>query len=81
MNYTQLDDAFRIHHTNPQIFNKKLNYSSKCIYCNNNESISLINDGGCFRRCVKCRKEFRATILSEPVENIVNSTRHLRGTN
>jgi len=81
MNYTPLDDAFRIHHTNPQIFNKSLAYSPKCIYCSNNESIALLNDGGCFRRCLKCRKEFKASILSSPVENIINGTIHLRGTN
>jgi len=38
-------------------------YSSKCIFCSSMESVSLMNDGGSFRQCNRCKKQFRATIL------------------
>jgi len=40
-------------------------YSQTCIYCSNQESISLMNDGGSFRQCLKCRKQFRAQIQQQ----------------
>jgi len=49
-------------------------YSSTCIYCSSNETRALMQDGS-FRQCLKCRKNFKATIspqqktqnLSQPV--------------
>ena len=37
-------------------------YSPICIYCNHPESSSLMHDGGSFRQCLKCKKQFRAQI-------------------
>ncbi len=37
-------------------------YSSKCIFCSFTETKPLTNDGGSFRQCPKCNKQFKAMI-------------------
>ena len=82
MNYTPLEEAYGIHHsTTNKSFYKPVTYSPVCIYCNHPSSMPLINDGGSFRRCDRCRKQFAATILDPPIQNYTNSTSHLKGTN
>jgi hypothetical protein len=85
MNYTPLNEAYQIHHTHNDIYNKPLQYSSICIFCNSNDTSALmpLQDGGSFRRCnnKSCRKNFRASIKSSPVANYTYATCHLRGTN
>jgi hypothetical protein len=81
MNYTPLEDAYKIHHVNSNTYSGTLKYSPTCIYCNNITSTPLMNDGGSFRRCDRCKKNFRATILNEAVTNFSYSTNHLKGTN
>jgi hypothetical protein len=81
MNFTPLDDAFKIHHTNSNTYSGTLKYSMACIYCRNPTSISLMNDGGSFRQCNKCRKNFRATVLNDAINNFSSSTSQLKGTN
>lgn len=39
-------------------------YSKTCIFCSSNESVSLMQDGS-FRRCLWCKKNFKANILHE----------------
>jgi hypothetical protein len=81
MNLTPLDDAFKIHHTEKSVYSGAIKYDTKCIFCGNMESISLMNgDGGSFRQCKKCRKNFRANVVTEPIKNISYSTSHLKGT-
>jgi len=63
-----LNDAYKIHHIKSDVYSGKINYSTKCIYCSNLLSNSLLEDGS-FRKCLKCKKHFRATILSNPVKN------------
>jgi len=81
MNYTHLNDAFRIHHANPNTYGGNIQYSTTCIYCQNPSSKSLMNDGGAFRQCQRCRRNFMATIMNEPIRNFTVSTNHLKGTN
>jgi hypothetical protein len=81
MNYTPLEEAYKIHHVNSHTYSGTLKYNTTCIYCQNPTSISLMNDGGSFRRCDRCRKNFRANILNEAVTNFSFSTHHLKGTN
>jgi len=82
MNYTLLEDAYKIHHTNSNTYGGSLKYSPNCIYCKNTTSTSLMNnDGGSFRRCDRCKKNFRAIILNESITNFSFSTHHLKGTN
>ena len=82
MNYSLLSDAYTVKHINENPYNKIMNYSLVCIYCKFGHSISLLStDGGSFRQCMRCKKNFRAAILDSPVTNYKNSTYHLRGTN
>jgi hypothetical protein len=81
MNYTPLDEAYKIHHVSSNTYTGTLKYSPICIYCNNPISKSLMNDGGSFRRCDKCKKDFKATFIGPAVTNFTYSTNHLKGTN
>jgi len=83
MNYTPLEQAYKIHHTHSNTYGGTINYSPTCIYCKNPTSTSLMPsaDGGSFRRCDRCRKNFRATIITNAVNNLSYSTSHLKGTN
>ena len=81
MNYTPISDAYQIHHINNNTYSGSIKYSPVCIFCKNNSSISLMNDGGAFRQCQRCRKNFRATIVSDPINNFSYSTYQLKGTN
>lgn len=81
MNYTSLEDAYKIHHTNQNVYKQEIKYSPTCIYCSNSASKQLMNDGGSFRQCERCKKNFRANVLCEPVKNYSLSTQHLQGTN
>lgn len=64
----ELNNAFTIHHVNKGTYSGKLNYSPNCIFCLNTKSINLLPDGS-FRKCEKCFKHFKATILSKPIQN------------
>lgn len=83
MNFTPLEDAYKIHHTNSNAYYGKTQYSSQCPFCPCKDTTPLMQaqDGGSFRRCNQCRKNFHATILSQPVSNYIDSTQHLKGTN
>lgn len=83
MNYTPLDEAYKIHHVSPNTYSGNLAYSTTCIYCSHNQTIPLMQDrdGGSFRQCGKCRKQFRAPVLNSAVTNFSYSTHHLKGTN
>lgn len=81
MNYTPINEAYKIHHTNNQTYSGSIKYSPICIYCNNNTSFSLMDDGGAFRQCSRCRKNFRATVINPAINNFSYSTYHLKGTN
>ena len=81
MNYTPLDQAFT---TNSNTYGGTIVYSPICIYCTNNHSISLFpdsRDGGSFRQCSRCKKNFKASVVTQPINNIIYSTHHLKGTN
>lgn len=83
--FTPLNEAYNIHHVNTQSYTQAIQYSSQCIYCSNQDTTALMpnQDNGSFRQCNNrsCRKQFRAKIVSKPVENYVNATTHLKGTN
>jgi hypothetical protein len=79
--FTPLDEAYQIHHVNPNTYRGAVHYSPVCVFCSNPTSVSLMNDGGSLRRCVRCKKEFRATIVSQAVPNFFLATQHLKGTN
>ena len=81
MNYTFLENAYKIHHTDSNTYGGIIKYSPTCIYCKNSSSIPLINDGGSFRQCNRCRKNFRANVINSAINNLSYSTHHLKGTN
>ena len=82
MNYTPLDEAYKIQHINSNTYGGTIQYSPTCIYCNNPSSKSLMGgDGGAFRQCNRCRKNFRATVINSAIPNFSYSTHHLKGTN
>ena len=80
-NLQNLYEAYKIHHINSNTYSGTIKYSPICIYCKNTSSNSLMNDGGSFRQCKHCKKNFKATIINETVQNFSYSTHHLKGTN
>lgn len=83
MNFTPLEDAYKIHHTTSNTYSGRIQYAAQCPFCPCRDSTPLMQsqDGGCFRKCNNCRKNFRAKILSETIQNYSYSTEHLKGTN
>ena len=59
---TPVNNAFDFNSTiKPQLI--LASYLPTCIYCNNKESVALLNDGS-FRQCLTCRKHFKAQIIN-----------------
>ena len=83
MNYTPLEDAYKIHHTNSNTYTGNIKYNPTCIYCKytSSKALMLNQDGGSFRKCDRCRKNFRATVINGAINNFSYSTYHLKGTN
>lgn len=40
----------------------KSRFSPVCIFCLSKESSALTNDGGSFRQCNRCKKQFKARL-------------------
>lgn len=78
MNFTPIEEAYRMDHINPNTYRGSIKYSKNCIYCYCDNTLSLLNDGGCFRKCSNCRKNFRAIILSNPITNYNQSISHIK---
>jgi len=77
MNFTFVDEAYRIMHVTPNTYSGTIVYDLTCIFCNCKESIALLADGS-FRRCMQCRKEFKTRILTKPILNYNQSIHHLK---
>lgn len=61
---TQLNDAYQYQTYSSYINNiKKTTFSPICIFCSCKETNSLVSDGGSFRQCNNCKKQFKAMIL------------------
>ena len=73
MNFTPVEDAYLINHVNPNTYRGEIKYGKNCIYCYSVNTIGLLNDGGCFRKCKTCRKNFSAQILTNPIANYKES--------
>lgn len=80
--FTPLDQAYQIHHVNSNTYSSLNNakYSPQCMFCGNQNSVPLMErqDRGAFRQCTNpsCRKQFQATILSQPIANYQMSTQN-----
>lgn len=74
-NFTPLDQAYQLHHVSPNTYSSlyTAKYSPHCMFCGSHNSVPLMEkqDRGAFRQCANpsCRKQFQATILSQPVAN------------
>ena len=74
MDYNQAFEGYKI---------GKTLYDIKCIYCSNEKSTALMQDkdGGAFRKCDRCGKNFMSRIMSPALDNYSYATSHLKGTN
>jgi hypothetical protein len=78
MNFTPIEEAYRIEHVKANTYGGSIKYSKNCIYCCCDNTISLLNDGGSFRKCYNCKKNFRANIISSPIINYNQSISHIK---
>lgn len=63
---TTIDDAYK--YETHSDFIKKLKkpvFSSICIFCSSKNTKDLMNDGGSFKQCMNCNKQFKSTIVRE----------------
>ena len=65
VNNTPLNIAYHFQSFSSYINNNGLtsHFSPVCIFCSSKESISLMNDGGSFRQCSMCKKQFKAQVI------------------
>ncbi len=76
------NSAFNINHVQPGVYGGTIVYDQRCIYCSWGESKGILQgDGGSFRQCNRCKKQFRANILGPAVPNYISSTAHLNPNN
>ena len=68
---TPLDSAYYFTSFSPYIINGGLNskFSPICIFCSSNNSLPLTQDGGSFRQCNTCKKQFKAKLSAESLAN------------
>ena len=61
---TPLEEAYKFNSFSQYIKNGSLRtkFSPKCIFCSFHDSSSLLNDGGSFRQCNRCKKQFKAQL-------------------
>lgn len=61
---TPLNNAYQFNTFSPYIINGGLNtrFSPICIFCSSNNTMNLVNDGGSFKQCNSCRKQFKAEL-------------------
>jgi hypothetical protein len=65
---TPLDDAYKFSTFSSYIMNGGLNsrFSPNCIFCSSNDTMNLANDGS-FKQCYSCRKQFKARLSNNQV--------------
>jgi hypothetical protein len=73
--------AFQINHVQPGTYGGTIVYDQTCPFCSFPESKGLMNDGGSFRECRRCKKQFRANIMGGTVANYTTATSHLNPNN
>jgi len=65
---TPLNDAYQFNSFSPYIVNGGLNskFSPICIFCSSNNTVNLANDCS-FKQCNSCRKQFKARLSNNQV--------------
>lgn len=62
---TPISDAYKYETHSEFIKRMKVpKFSPICVFCSSFKTDPLVNDGGSFRRCSVCRKDFRAQIIN-----------------
>jgi hypothetical protein len=61
---TSLNDAYKFN-TFSEFIQKQAtaHFSPTCIFCSSNNTLSLTNDGGSFKQCNTCKKQFKALLM------------------
>ncbi len=69
-----IDLAYQFSSFSPYIINGGLNsrFSPNCIFCSSNNTINLTNDGS-FKQCNRCRKQFKAVLSNNNVNQQLNN--------
>jgi hypothetical protein len=70
---TPLDSAYQFSTFSQYITGGGLNsrFSPNCIFCSSNNSTNLANDGS-FKQCNSCKKQFKAKLLNNQVNQQIN---------
>lgn len=65
---TPINDAYQFNTFSSYIMNGGLNsiFSQNCIFCSSNNTMNLANDGS-FKQCNSCRKQFKAKLSNNQV--------------
>ena len=65
---TPLNDAYQFSTFSPYIMNGGLGsrFSPICIFCSSNNTMNLANDGS-FKQCNRCRKQFKARLSNNQI--------------
>ena len=65
---TSLSDAYKFNTFSQFIQNEAhVRFSPKCIFCSSNNTTDLSKDGGSFRQCNTCKKQFKALLLKKQI--------------
>ena len=74
LSQTSLNSAYQFNSFSSYIVNGGLNsrFSPICIFCCSNNTINLINYGS-FKQCNSCRKQFKANLSSNQVNQYINN--------
>ena len=67
---TPINSAYDFTSFSPYIINGGLisKFSSVCIFCSSNNTLPLTQDGGSFRLCNVCKKQFKANLSGQNLE-------------
>lgn len=68
---TPLNSAYNFTSFSPYIMNGGLNskFSPICIFCSSNNTLPLTKDGGSFRQCNTCKKQFKSQLIRQNLMN------------
>jgi hypothetical protein len=68
LSQTSINSAYQFNTFSPYIMNGGLNsrFSLNCIFCSSNNTMNLANDGS-FKQCNSCRKQFKAKLSNNQV--------------
>ena len=71
LSQTPINSAYDFSSFSPYIINGGLNnkFSPICIFCSSNNTLPLTQDGGSFRHCNTCKKQFKSKLIGQNFTN------------